>query len=52
MPIRPTQSARAHDQHLGRFQLLLARPANLAQHQMAGIAFDFGFAEHHQASPA
>ena len=39
---RGAQAASADHRHMRLFQLHLARPADILDHQMAGIAFDFG----------
>ena len=47
---RASDAARADDQHPRAGQPLLSRPADLAQHQMAGVAFDFVRGEGHPSS--
>ena len=49
---RRAQSARADHEHLGSLQLLLSLAANLAQHQMPLVAFDFFRCEGHGVSAA
>ena len=47
---RRAQAAGADDQHPRGLQLLLARPADLAQHQVAGVALDLFVGEIHTAT--
>ena len=43
---RRAEAAGADHQHPGGFQLGLAGPAHFAQHDVAGVTFEFGSIEH------
>ncbi len=44
---RRAQAAGADDQNPGGLERLLARPADFAQDEVAGVAVDFGLGERH-----